>query len=535
MQKHGKSHVLQGSITVMMSLVLLIITSLMLVTLEHAYLQAGKTLLYQTVNKGMESALGRFYAPLYTQYGLFAIPIGTGLSYNDYIELEEAVIDTVNNVFSMQTDGDAEPFIWNAQATDASCEDKIFLTDESGAFFKAQAVSAAEYELVSEISETLLSLKGLDAGGISELLSGAKNQVSGAEEEIGRNDSESGGGSGADGDEDEGARQVYNTLTAFLQDGFSGWWFENAGSLSEKKIDRFELPGYQYIGDTGTTQLFEEPDFGEMVFDNGEYLDEFVSESLAGGFEDAIKEAAEGSSTKALLAGYAFVNMDSYLKNDVDGKLKYEQEYLIFGNALDESNVKKAGWSIFGIRLIANLLFILTDTSAMNEIKEWLAEITVIASWLTVLLVLAAVVLAVENAIVETAAILKGKSVDFAVTKESQTVRLDEIFSFSKAMVMAKASAYKGAGGLKISYAAYLYLFMLMVREDVLTGRLMDIVELNMQKIYNGNFRLDKCLIGFGLQAKCEIQPLFTASDLFIGKKGGSGANYIVQTAIMYP
>lgn len=525
------SQSLCGSITVMMSLIIPIIASLMLVALEQAYLYAGKTLALQTLNKAMESALGNFYAPLYTQYGLFALPVGEGLSYQSFYELEEELAQTVDAVFSATEYSDnTDSFFWNLEVTDCSVEDRTYLTDCSGELFRMQIQEAAIYNTAEEITDAFLALQSEDIRNIEDLLSGAKNQL----ESVKTEDEENADTAEEKEDEEAEAEKIYNTLVDFLKDGFSGWWFENAEGLSERKADISELPSFDQFGESIETSLFDEPELQELAFDNKEYLDALVKDSLVNGFQRAIEESFKEGSEKALLAGYSVMNMDSFLKDEVEGRLKYEQEYLIFGNACDETNVKRAGWSIFGIRLIANLIYFLSNPEAQEEIKEWVSSITVIAKWITILLVIVAVVLAVENAIVETAAILKGKSVDFAVTKASQQVKLSEIFSFSKNMIMNKAETYRGVSSIKLSYQMYLYLFMLMVHKDVLTYRMMDIIEMNMKKLYHNNFSLDRCLIGFSVYADYCIPPRFMNIAGYSVQKGSDGYDYRMSSAIMY-
>lgn len=519
-----------GSITVTMTLILLIVTSMLLVLLENAYVFAGKTLALQTVNKGLESVMGRFYAPLYSQYGLFALPIGEGLSYEDYAELESVILDAVNGVFCYNAADDIDPFIWNVEATGCSINEKVFLTDNERTLFAEQIKEAAVYDMVLEISETVLSLKDTDIGDIKGILSGTQKELDSA------GNITKGDGSGTDDESTEElkARNTYNTLTTFLQDGFSGWWFEDATTLSSTRLVPSELPSFNCLGDDRHTELFAEFEFADQEFVDGEYLDKLADDPITKRLQAAMEEAVEGTSSKVLITTYSAANMDNYLKDEVDGRLKYEQEYLIFGNDIDETNVKKAAWSIFGIRLIANLLYLLSDSSSLGELREWASEITLIAGWITVLVVIAAVVLAVENAIVETAAILKGKSVDFAVTKASQTVQLSEIFGFSKSMIMAKANAYQGVSAIRLPYQTYLYFFMLMVNENTLLCRMMDIIEINMQKMYNSNFSIDKCLIGFNVYVGCNIPFRFMNSDFYANPGSSSGNSYVLESAIIY-
>lgn len=507
----------------MMALVLFMVTSMQLVILEHAYVRAGRTLVYQTFNKALESAIGAYYAPLFTEYGLFAMAVGEGMSYEDYSEIEATIEEVINR--SLGDNGsNKQGYFKDVVVGSCTTDGRTSFTDNEDVFVN-QVKEATAYELVYEISDTIVSLRGQDLSDIEALLSGAKESIDEVmEDEVEEEDEES----------DSDAQDVYDTLVAFLQDGFSGWWFEDASGLSEREVDVFSLPTGEHFGENITTELFEEPEFEELAFDNGEYLDELVSDSITNGFQEALQEGLEQGGDKLVLAGYSVANMDSYIKDEVDGKLKYEQEYLIFGNESDEVNVKKAGWSIFGIRLIANLLYLMSDESAWGEIQEWVGAITSITSWITILAVIVAVVLAVENAIVETAAILKGKNVDFAVSRESQTVKLTEIFSFTKDTIMSKADCYQGVSTIKLSYQMYLYIFMFMVNESVLAYRMMDVIELNMQKIYDSDFKMEKCIVGFNGRMSCTIPVIFTDLMLYQGPERGSGYIYRFQSAVMY-
>lgn len=522
--KAGKVSIVRGvngSITVMMALVLFMVTSMQLVILEHAYIRAGRTLVFQTFNKALESTIGAYYAPLFTQYGLFAMAVGEGMSFEDVSEIEATVVEVINR--SLGDNGSKTPGTFMGVTVGGCATDvRTSFTDNKDIFIE-QVREASVYELVYELSDTIASLRGQDLSNIEEVLTGAKDSIEDAldveeEDETGETD----------------AQDAYDTLVSFLQDGFSGWWFPDASNLSEREIDVFSLPTGEHFGENIVTELFEEPEFDELAFDDGDYLDELVSDSITNGFQEALLEGLEEGGNKLVLAGYSVAKMDNYIKDEVDGKLKYEQEYLIFGSESDEANVKKASWSIFGIRLIANLLYLMADEDAWSDIQEWVGAITGIASWITLLSVIVAVVLAVENAIVETAAILKGKSVDFAVCKETQMVKLTEIFSFTKDSIMNKAEAYKGVSSIKLSYQMYLYIFMFMVNESVLAYRMMDVIELNMKRLYDSDFKMDKCIVGFSATVSCTIPEMFLGLMLYQGPERSSDYVYRFQSAIMY-
>jgi hypothetical protein len=318
-----------------------------------------------------------------------------------------------------------------------------------------------------------------------------------------------------------------------LQDGLSGWWFEDTDDLSTKSLLFDSLPSkdnnYFY-----SECLFEELTIDDDDIKSGDYLTDLLNDSFYNLFEDLL-EADDYVSDKSYLITYAGLNMDNYLSNNIDGKLMYEQEYLVFGSLSDKTNIRYMGWSIFGIRLLANLLYFLSDEDAIADLTAMVAEYVEVPLVAAVLLILATVVIAIENAVVETAAILLGKSVDFAVNKASQAVKASEILNFNKSMISLKAKNYEGVTTAKFGYQVYLHVFMMMVSKELLMYRMMDIIQVNICKNYDEDFRLSNCMVGLSASADLSLPARFVNLGIFSKSIRNSAYSYTVESTVYMP
>lgn len=489
--------------TVAMTLVLFTVVSLLLVLLEHDYTVAGRTLAFECFNKSIESITGSYYAPLFTEYGLLGVPVGTAFKYENADEIERAVENAFNEMF------DGSTGMWKMGLSDTKLTGAVVLSSDNGAVFRDQVKDAALYQGALSISSALLELAGegrLDLEGIMNRMNGELDGNVAGEE-----DTE---------EADEGAREVFRKLKNFLCEGFSGWWFEDTDAISTKHIDMTEAPSRVYFGtdpDSAEDDFFGDPHISDALVDGGEYVESLIGGSLVSRFGQALSEAADAGSEKAGLIVYASLYMDNYLKNDYKaGVLNYEQEYLIYGSNSDNVNIRRAAWSIFGIRLAAALIFVMNDPAMQIQLNSWLSGFTMTPKIRAVLKILTAVVWAVENAIIETCALLKGRLVDFNVSALSASLRINQVFSFFSMNIGRLADNYRSVSAVKLGYTTYINIFMFFIGAEKLSWRMMDIIEGNIRKSYNPAFRLKNCLVGFTCEGEVALTHRF-AGPSFAG------------------
>jgi hypothetical protein len=515
---------LSGSITVTMTIVLFLIIAVLMVTLEHAYVNAGRTLALETFDKALESTLGDYYAPLYAQYGLLAV----SLSENNTYEGTEDIAEAVENMLNYAIGSDSSSGLWSMNVNSCTFDSGASLTTDGGEAFINQLKGQTMYDAALYLTEELSDLKGEDFSTVKNWLGESKNVV-----ETGNLSNQDESSESEDGDGDLEENELFTSLKNILEGNLYEWWFVDADDISKNNLVFDSLPSrdnnYFY-----SECLFEELSIDDEALKSGEYLTNLVNESFYQLFEDLL-DAKDYVSDKSYMIAYAGLNMDCYVSNNVDGKLMYEQEYMIFGSLSDKQNIKSMAWSIFGIRLLADLLYFMTDTDVQNELKSLVGEYVEIEWLAATILILATVVISIENAIVETAAILLGKNVDFAVNKNSQSIQVAEILSFNKEMVNIKAKKYIGVTTAKFGYQVYLHVFMMMISKELLMYRMMDIIQVNICKNYDENFRISNCMVGYSASAKISIPARFVNLGIFSESIKSSSYSYTLQSTVYMP
>ncbi len=508
----------EASITVTMTLVLFMVISLMLVTLEHAYVTSGRTLALQAYNRSLESVLGAYYAPLYAEYGLLASTMWHGMYFEDYAAIEEDITKTFNDVFGKGTSG-SKFRLWDYTIDKTSVTEDVSLVSGKGAVFRQQVKEAVKYQSVLKLSEEILKLQQSGNFDLKKLIEGLENGDIGEEDE-------------SDDLGTAGFRSVWKTIKKLFSQGFPGFWFGDTKDISTKRVNQNDLPSRRDYG----LELFENDElFGEIsltdaMVNNGEYVDGFIKDGLFEKFLAAVNSGLDAASDKAAFITYANLNMDNYHKNDYKaGALNYEQEYLVFGSYSDNVNIRKAGWSLFGIRFGMALAYILSSSEAKTQLNNYLSAFNISPKLKTALKALVIVAWAAENAIVETRALLLGKSVDFVCTGSNMTVKLSELLVFTSDLVESKAKNYKPSSVVRLSYAMYLSIFMLLIDSEKLSFRMMDIIEANIKHNYDSEFTMDKTLVGFSCDAELHLSPRFFGWGITARRSSYSGK---IQSAV---
>ncbi len=299
------------------------------------------------------------------------------------------------------------------------------------------------------------------------------------------------------------------TIRDFVLDGMTSGLFPSDAVLSTRSIYGSMLPSDTMAGEESDLYVLEDWDDGTVV---GWTL---IKEVFGGGglrrMLDALADGAEALAEKLLLLAYIEEHFACYQDVPDRGALFYQKEYLAFGSLYDKSNVESAALSIFGIRVLMNLIH--TFTSAEKTLEATECATAILGSFGLPFLVAAGTyvilfVWALQNAGVETAALLQGRKVPFVVTGASFAVDFAEVFALGKEARLRKAAAYNAISGLE--YRHYLTLFLLFCDEDTLTARAMDMIQCDMRLYYDPEFDFVKCIYGFGIQATASLPAQYT-------------------------
>jgi hypothetical protein len=231
-------------------------------------------------------------------------------------------------------------------------------------------------------------------------------------------------------------------------------------------------------------------------------------------------------SEKLLLVTYFATHMSDYTDKAQTGVLRYEQEYLLFGKNEDSQNQRAATLSILGIRVLMNVIHVFSDSlknaEAMGIAAELLSAVPV-PILIKVAQYLILTIWALQNAYLETAEILQGKSVPLVVTSGTFQLNLAAAFTMTHSSRIEIAKMYKPPEGLKLGYEHYLLLLMMMRSSDAMTARALDLIQVNIREKYDRKFLIKNCVYGFELDVKAEMPTLYTTIPL--GDSAGERGN----------
>ena len=282
-------------------------------------------------------------------------------------------------------------------------------------------------------------------------------------------------------------------LQKLIRTGIASIVFPEDEKISKKQLDQGILPS----------------DWREAAAEEEE--EEEVSFDCILGFplRGILKTVAE----RLLFTEYAGAHFQSYGKElrEKETCLDYEMEYLLHGNREDEDNLNQTVVRIVLLRGLINLAALAADSQARGEASALAgaasAGIPVFTFLLTTLLLL---LWAAELALVETAAMLDGKSVPIIPHGKERAVRFEEIFTMTPSGIRARAKAYESADtGLGAGYPEYVRLFLMMKSQELLNYRSMDLIEVNIRERYDETFRMRDCVCGFFAQVQALISERF--------------------------
>jgi hypothetical protein len=200
--------------------------------------------------------------------------------------------------------------------------------------------------------------------------------------------------------------------------------------------------------------------------------------------------------------------------NEQNTTLQYELEYIISGHKTDKENLSSVATKIILLRTLMNYIYVYTDKSMNTTAYATAAALvgfTCLAPLVTLIKVVILFVWAMVEALVDTYALLDGRSVPFIKTKSTFKVTYNQLINMSKGKIAELASKYtKGEGKIgEFTYSNYLRLFLLLNGTKKNCYRSMDIVQMNMQKILGASFYLSNCVFGMEAMAYMKLPEKF--------------------------
>lgn len=164
----------EGSITVFLSLILLLVLAIILTTVETARVNAASALSLRALITGLDSVMAEYYAPLYKEYHIFGLDAGYGLSeinqdkisekLNSYMEYtftpnKDLTEDSINNaymqMYGVQNTLRADSIysiqnIYGVGVKDIKTEKLTSLLEYDGELFEKQAMEYMKYKVPAD-------------------------------------------------------------------------------------------------------------------------------------------------------------------------------------------------------------------------------------------------------------------------------------------------------------------------------------------------------------------------------------------------
>ena len=293
-------------------------------------------------------------------------------------------------------------------------------------------------------------------------------------------------------EEDESNKNIYESAKELLDKGILSLVVEETDNISNTTIKHSNLPS-----------------------DFTEYKKKDVT--------DALKN-------KTMLCLYSGEKFGNYMHSKKGNYLSYEQEYIICGNDDDRSNFAGTIEKIVGIRNVETLACLITDKEKQAEISA----VALSASTALGLPVLEPIIKAVLNeawafaeAINDAKLLVKGESIDIIKKKNNWNTGLKNLL---------KSSGKGTSGGKTVDYEQICKLLILQKKEEEISYRIMDLIQFNISKKYNPEFKMIKCYQEIKFNAVYETVPLFAAMPWVTQNKksGPESYKYSIDCHVKY-
>ena len=246
----------------------------------------------------------------------------------------------------------------------------------------------------------------------------------------------------------------------------------------------------------------------------GELLSEADEGSGLSDIADIIEEGFETLGNKLLSSMYMRNHFKSFKNRSVEGDtvLDYELEYILSGFETDQANLSAAATKIMLLRLAICTVYTLTQKDLKAQAQVLATSImgfTGLPFLITIVKYLILFLWAAAQAVIETAAIMRGKKVSVIPNSESFCLTLAELPLFAT-LVDEKADHFKESK-LYLDYDDYLFVMLLMQGGKTQAARAMDLMQENIRYKYNEDFLMSNAVTSFTCTASFSAPYKYTS------------------------
>ncbi len=488
----------KASMTLYMMITTILILSIVFTLLESVRIYGTVFLSKQNSLGVAESVFAGFDRDFYKKYHLYAYSVygKDGLDFSPVYEAAETVANT-----TMQPVNDGKSFWLRQVLANSDVTSYRLVTDDGGMGLYQQMAQCAKQEALKDVLTGAKNLTGYvsadNENAFNRIENNANriNEVSNETETSLRIRGASPSTELATTQNDEAVNTVnayggnpLTTLNNLKSHGILDLVIENPSRISEKTLDESNLLSSRLLK-TGNWEQEKENPFNVV--------------------------------NRGLVLRYVDKYFSSYVKGKRWGALDYEKEYILFGKASDEANLKKAVNRILLVREACNFYSIYQDPVKDAEAFELATAIcTLFASPQLISAVKEGIVLAwaYGESILDLRTLLSGGKVALIKTPIEWTLSLKNLGSVGSGYLKARESS----GGF--DYDMYLVAMLFLQNDDKQLKNIQNLMEANMRTIEGKEkFALDTEVLSMEFELTYQSSPLFLR---FVKEIDGKPQNY---------
>lgn len=213
------------------------------------------------------------------------------------------------------------------------------------------------------------------------------------------------------------------------------------------------------------------------------------------GYGDFSDVAAGSSPWSSLVFGeYLLGHFSMATDKEAKGALDYELEYICAGKESDRENLETVAGKLLLIRFAANYIFLQNSPSKRAEAEALALTLCSLAALPALCQAAAQVILlswAFGESVVDLRALLNGSRVPFTKTEATWQLSLAGLMKLGES---GDVSDGKDSGE-GLYYKEYLRMLLFLEKKEKISMRALDMVELNLQKVYGMKFFKADCCI----------------------------------------
>ncbi len=452
----------KGYLTVYMALMLAVLLPLCFALIEGVRYWAMRAEAECVTDIGMNSIFAEFHRELYRQYNLFAIDVSYGTERATVHNTQQHLYEYLDRNFSCE-DLFLNRWLYRdflgLAVQNVGVDMAALYTDEGGTVFRARAVEAVKSDMGLDLLESLkewmttIEVQGFCDRSVADekaavdaefqAYDGMRKQISEKEWFIVHVDNPTQG------------------LEAKRNQGILKNVIEDTEALSARRIDESSLV-------SGRMQRKE----------------------LSQGNCDSLKPSdLDGAVERFLFQEYLMNYMGHYGRSDDTNALLYQMEYLIAGQEQDVENLRKVAERLCALREAANAAYLFSSGEKCAVAETLSVAITTLlmipeaADLLKTSLLLG---WAYAESLYDVKTLLGGGRIPL--------MKSDATWHYGLEFALAIEKPDNQSADQGLSYEDYLRIFAMMVNEDTLTIRAMNMVEADIRLTAgNAAFRLDAC------------------------------------------